>query len=294
MNKAVPRAGRVEEITSTANPRIKSIKGLALKKNRQNEGLFIAEGMKLVADALEAGWTVRTLLHSRDALSDERLVPVLERLAAKVRARGGDILVTNEKILTSITRRDNPQMVVAVVEHTISTLNDVTSNPQDVWVALDRVRDPGNLGTIVRTADALGARGVILVGETTDPFALEAVRATMGSLFHTRLVEASEAQFIDFCESWKATGGQVVGSHLKGATDHRLIDYSTGPQIVLMGNEQQGLTDALAEVCSDLALIAMDGAADSLNLAVATGIMLFEARRHTLKGPASADRERRS
>jgi len=144
------------------------------------------------------------------------------------------------------------------------------------------VRDPGNLGTVIRTADALGAKGVLLVGETTDPFALEAVRATMGSLFHMRLARASQDEFIELASRWQANGGQVVGTHLKGAVDHRVIDYSSAPQLLLMGNEQQGLTDELAAACSKLALISMCGNADSLNLAVATGVMLFEARRHAL------------
>ena len=283
MSKPTPRIGRVEEISSTANPRIKSIKGLAAKKNRDREGLFVAEGQKLVTDALEKNWTVRTLLYSRQAVQDTKLQSAVEALAAQVRSRGGDVLITNNKLLTSITRKDNPQAVVAVMQQMQTPLERIKAAGNQCWVALDRVRDPGNLGTIIRTADALGAQGVILVGESTDPFALESVRATMGSLFHIKLVRTDETQFIKFCDDWKKQGGSVTGTHLKGAVDHREIDYAQGPQIVLMGNEQSGLSDALAGACSSLALIAMDGAADSLNLAVATGIMLFEARRHQLR-----------
>lgn len=282
MSEAIAKPGRVEEITSTANARIKSYKALTLKKNRDREGVFLVEGEKLVTDALETGWTVRTLIHSKKAFDDDRLKSRVEALDTKVRARGGDVLITNDKVLTSITRRDNAQAVVAVMEQKLTPLEDVNGQGNECWLALDRVRDPGNLGTIIRTADALGAKGVLLVGETTDPFALEAVRATMGSLFHMKLVRTSEAGFIKFAAGWHASGGQVVGTHLKGAVDHRAIDYTNGPQILLMGNEQQGLTDELAGACSQLALIAMDGAADSLNLAVATGIMLFEVRRHAL------------
>ncbi len=275
------RPGRVEEITSTANPRVKAIRALSMKKNRERDGIFLAEGLKLATDAVGGGWTIRQLIHGRFA--DPSLKERVDDLSAGVRAKGGDIILANEKVLSAITRRDNAQNVVAVIEHRLVALDDVKPERNELWLALDRVRDPGNLGTIIRTADALGAKGLILVGDCTDPFAIEAVRATMGSLFHLPLVKASEKEFIAFARDWVEAGGAVTGTHLDGAVDHREIDYSDAPQILLMGNEQQGLTDDLAAACSRLALIAMDGEADSLNLAVATGIMLFAARSHALK-----------
>ncbi len=150
-----------------------------------------------------------------------------------------------------------------------------------VWLALDRVRDPGNLGTCFRTAEALGVEAIVLVGDTTDPYALETVRATMGAFFHVPFHRMDEAAFIAFADEWKQSG-QVVGTHLEGSVDHRTIDYSNTPQLILMGNEQAGLTPPLANASSQLARIPMSGTADSLNLAVATGIMLFECRRHAL------------
>ncbi len=280
--QGVMKPGRVEEITSTANPRIKAIKALAMKKNRDSENLFVCEGLKLATDALDAGWSIKTLLYSKNAAGDDGLRGRIEALSTKARARGSDILITSDKVLTALTRRDNPQAVVAVVEQKLASPDEIQCDPGTTWIALDRVRDPGNLGTIIRTCDALGAQGVILVGQTTDPFALETVRATMGSLFHTHLFKMDEESFIELAQSWRKTGGQLVGTHLNGAVDHRSIDYSQAPQILLMGNEQQGLTDDLAATCTHLALISMNGRADSLNLSVATGIMLFEAQRHKL------------
>ncbi len=274
------RQGRVEDITSTANPRVKAIRALSMKKNREREGVFLAEGLKLATDAMEGGWTIRQLIHGR--VADSALKERIDDLSASIRARGGDVIIANDKVLSAITRRDNAQNVVAVVEHKLTGLVDVKPIEDELWLALDRVRDPGNLGTIIRTADALGVRGLILVGDCTDPFAIEAVRATMGSLFHMPLVKASETEFIDLAKGWVDVGGEVIGTHLAGAVDHREIDYTGAPQILLMGNEQQGLTDGLAAACSRLALIAMNGQADSLNLAVATGIMLFAARSHVL------------
>ncbi|WP_161831361.1 RNA methyltransferase, partial [Pseudovibrio sp. POLY-S9] len=121
--------------------------------------------------------------------------------------------------------------------------------------ALDRVRDPGNLGTIIRTGDAVGATGVILIDETTDPFAVETVRATMGSLFHMPLVRCTADEFVEFRKSWS---GPVVGTHLRGTKDYRAVDYKE-PVILLMGNEQAGLSDKLADTCSDLVKIPQAG-----------------------------------
>jgi TrmH family RNA methyltransferase len=271
-----PRAGQVKEITSLANPVIKDIRGLALKKNRDAQKQFVAEGMKLVTDALEGNWPVHVLVYAKRMAHE----PHLQAVAAKARARGALILEVSEKVLGTISRRDNPQMVIAVFGQRWSELSSIKPRNNDVWVALDRVRDPGNLGTIVRTVDAVGAKGVILVGETTDPWGIEAVRATMGSLFHVPLARATTGQFLDWRKSWQ---GMVVGTHLEGAVDYREPDYSASPVLLLMGNEQQGLPPELAAACDALCLIPMAGAADSLNLAVATGVMLFEVRRAALK-----------
>ena len=278
----VPKPGQVKDISSTSNPVVKSLRGLALKKNRDRDGMFLAEGLKLATDALAAGWVIRNLVYSRSIHDQPGLQAQVEKLAAEVRAKGGDILVATDKVMSTLTRRDNAQMVVSTIEPRFASAEQIDLIDNNLWLALDRVRDPGNLGTIIRTADCLGASGVMLIGDCTDPFGVEAVRATMGSLFHMPIVRMSQPEFITQTDRWKASGTQIVGAHLVGSVDHRAIDYSKGPQIVLMGNEQQGLTDELAASCSQLARVAMAGQADSLNLAVATGIMLIESRRHAL------------
>ena len=275
MNASAAKPGRVYQITALSNPRIKGIRSLALKKHRDETRTFLAEGMKLVRDAVEKGWSVHTLVYSAANAAEN---PQVSELAAMVRARGGDILEVNEKILASITRRDNPQMVIAVIHQRWQDPPTRLERPETLWVALDRVRDPGNLGTIIRTVDAAGAEGVILVGDTTDPFSLEATRATMGSIFNISLARMEPRSFAQWAGS---CGGMVVGTHLAGARDYRSIDCSKKPVILLMGNEQQGLPEALAETCDELALIPMAGSADSLNLAVATGIMLFQIAKRT-------------
>lgn len=268
--------GRVKEVTSLANPLVKDIKALALKKFRDQQNAFMAEGLKLVIDALDLGWTIKTLIFAKSALGNQ----AVEKVAARTVAAGGDVLEVSEKVLTAITRRDNPQAVVGVFSQRFVPLKDIRPKGNDVWVALDRVRDPGNLGTVIRTVDAVGAKGVILVGETTDPFSLETVRATMGSIFAVPVAKTHPDAFLEWRRSFP---GSVAGTHLKGAVDYRSVDFGNRPVLLMMGNEQQGLPDNLADACDKLLRIPQDGRADSLNLAVATGVMLFEIRRGALK-----------
>jgi TrmH family RNA methyltransferase len=270
------RPGKVKEVTSLTNPIVKDLRSLAMKKYRDQQGVFIAEGLKLVIDALDLGWIIKTLVYSKAGKGNS----LVEQVAARTIAKGGDVLEVSEKVISAITRRDNPQMVVGVFEQKVQSLAAIRPLGNEVYVALDRVRDPGNLGTIIRTADAAGAKGIILIGDTTDPFSLETVRATMGSVFAMPLIRTSEAEFL----SWrKSFSGLVVGTHLKGAVDYRTIPYANKPVILMMGNEQQGLPDQLASTCDKLARIPQEGRADSLNLAIATGVMLFEIRRDALK-----------
>ncbi|PDT28745.1 RNA methyltransferase [Rhizobium sp. L9] len=269
------RVGQVKEVTSLANPIIKDIKALTNKKSREESGTFLAEGLKLVIDAIELGWTIRTLVYAKAAKGK----PLVEQMAARTVASGGLVLEVSEKVIAAITRRDNPQMVVGIFEQRWTPLKGIRPQEGETWVALDRVRDPGNLGTIIRTADAAGAAGIILIGETTDPFSLETVRATMGSVFAVPVARATPEEFL----AWrKSAGVSIVATHLAGAVDYRTIDYRKKPTVLLMGNEQSGLPDQLAREADALARIPQQGRADSLNLAVATAVMLFEARRHLL------------
>lgn len=274
-NVKAQRAGQVKEVTSLANPIIKDLRSLTIKKFRDQQKSFLVEGLELVQDALAQGWSIKTLIVAKSAKGKIDYEPV----AARCFARGGLVLEVTEKIMGSISRRDNPQLVMAVFEQRYQDLQSVKFAKEDVYIALDRVRDPGNLGTIIRTADAVGAKGVILVGDTTDPFSLETVRATMGSIFSVPLFRQKENEFINWSKQFK---GLIVGTHLKGSVDYRRVDYQAQPVVLLMGNEQQGLPDSLVEACTKLVRIPQAGRADSLNLAIASGIMLYEIRRNIL------------
>lgn len=275
--------GPVLQITSPANPRIKAIRALALKKHRDETGLFVAEGLKLLTDALDGGWPVDTVLYTRRQGEEA----VAANAAARARAHGAAILEVSEKILSAVSRRDNPQTVIGVYAQRHAAL-PADPAPAEFWIGLDRVRDPGNLGTIIRTADCAGAAGVVLVGDSTDPFAIEAVRATMGSIFHVPVARAGTTEFAQWRTGWP---GLVIGTHLAGSVDYRDIKTGDRPVLLLMGNEQQGLPDELARLCDRLCLIPMAGRADSLNLAVSTGILAFELRRDRLAMPASSATE---
>lgn len=262
------RPGSVKHVTSTANPIIKAARALHQRKSRAESGLFLAEGHKLVVDALSVGWTPQMIV----ALEPQSDADPVAQLAARVRAAGSDVIFANGAVMEKLARRDNPQTVIAVFEQRLAPLSGFTGG---TVVALEGPRDPGNLGTIIRTADGAGASGVILVGNSADPFGMEAVRATMGSLFHVPLARATHEEFARFLGRWP---GPVIGTHLSGTVDFREAPKAE-PQMLLMGTEQSGLTDELAERCTHLVKIPMAGQADSLNLAVATALALYELRR---------------
>ena len=255
-------------VTSLTNPTVKAVRALHMRKEREETGLFLAEGLKIVTEALESGRAPKILMYGPDAAH-----PLLTRAIETTGAAGGEVIEVTRDILEKVSRRDNPQAVVAVFEQRFTPLADLDPASAPVWVALQAVRDPGNLGTIVRTADAAGCGGVILVGDCCDPFSVEAVRATMGSIFALPLFKAPVAEFLAWRASWP---GSVVGTLLTATVDHRTADYRR-PTLILMGNEQAGLPPDVAAACDVNVKIPMRGRADSLNLSVATGIMIYAA-----------------
>ena len=254
-------------VTSLTNPTVKAVRALHLRKEREESGLFLAEGLKIVAEAVELGRAPRTLMFAHEAADH----PVLRRCVQATEAAGGEVIEVTREILEKVSRRDNPQTVVAVFPQQFTPLSQIEPRTAPCWVALHRVRDPGNLGTVIRTVDAAGAGGVILVGECVDPFSVEAVRATMGSVFAVAIARAGEAEFLAWRGRWP---GSVVGTLLSAEVDYRRADYRN-PTLILMGNEQSGLTPELAAACDVNVKIPMRGRADSLNLSVATGVMIY-------------------
>lgn len=259
----------VRSITSLTNPTVKAVRALHRRSDRDETGLFLAEGLKIVTDAIALGFAPRILIYGPDATGHPLLTAAIETTLAMK----GEVLQVSSEILEKVSRRDNPQAVLGVFRQRFTALGALQPDAAQCWVALQAVRDPGNLGTIIRTADAAGCGGVLLIGECCDPYSVEAVRATMGSVFAVPIVRATLAEFIAWRAHWP---GAVVGTLLTATTDYRQVDYNR-PTLILMGNEQQGLPPDLAQQCDINVKIPMRGLADSLNLAVATGIMIYAA-----------------
>lgn len=260
----------IKTITSLTNQTIKDIRALHMRKEREATGQFLAEGLKIIVDALDQGFAPQILVYGKDA--DRH--PLLDRAIAETLKTHGEVLEVTREILEKISRKDNPQMVIAVFAQVIRQLSDIEPSSAEVWVALEQVRDPGNLGTIIRTADAAGIGGVILIGDCVDPFSVETVRATMGSIFALPIVKCTRDEFLADRSRWT---GSVVGTLLTATHNHRTAEYRR-PTLVLMGTEQSGLTPEVAAICDTNVKIPMRGRADSLNLSVATGIMIYAAQ----------------
>ncbi|WP_293824902.1 RNA methyltransferase [uncultured Brevundimonas sp.] len=256
-------------ITSLTNDTVKAVRALHMRKERDQTGTFLAEGLKFIGEALDQGRAPRMLLVGEDA----RPHSLLDRAKAETRKAGGDIVVVTHAILEKISRRDNPQTVLGVFDQAYAPLESLIPTSAPCWVALEQVRDPGNLGAIIRTADAAGCGGVILIGDCVDPYSVEAVRATMGSVFAVSITKTTAEAFVAWRRSWP---GSVVGTRLDATVSHRSAVMQK-PVLVLMGNEQAGLTNQLAAVCDVNVKIPMRGRADSLNLAIATGVMVYAA-----------------
>ena len=258
-----------DPITSAANPEVKSLRALHERKYRKKSGWFLAEGARICREAIALGWDMHRLAFLAGRENDAIMRPILDGLATSA----GRALPMTEALMKRVSRKDNPQILIGAFGQRWCDLRVVSSNSNRIWVALDRVRDPGNLGTVMRTADAVGAAGIILIGDCTDPYSVEAVRASMGAVFNVELIACSEAEFIAFGASWS---GRVIGTALSAAVDYRGADYD-GSLILLMGNEQAGLAESLLESCEQLIKIPMRGRSDSLNLAVAVGVALYTA-----------------
>ncbi|WP_448664285.1 TrmH family RNA methyltransferase [Sphingomonas sp. CJ20] len=256
------------EITAFSNPLIKRVRLLRDKRHRREEGLFLAEGLRILTEAREAGRLPDYLFFAQDSANH----PLVQTLVTATEAAGGEAIQTNADILSKLSGKDNPGAVVGVYPEFGLTLDQLDRSTAPIWLVAERLRDPGNLGTILRTGDAVGAGGLILLDEHVDPFSVEAVRASMGALFTVPVAHASWEEF----RTWLRSGpGQLVGLSLDTDHDYRGPRYAA-PTFLLTGNEAQGMPDFMAAECDLLVKIPMLGKADSLNAAVATAVMAYE------------------
>jgi RNA methyltransferase, TrmH family len=256
----------IHDVTSPQNALVKLAKSLDRKKARLESGLFLAEGVRHVREGLELGWTLDTLFFS--AAAETRSATLT--LAEDAMARGVRVVRLPPRILETIAKRDNAQSVIGLFQHRLVTLDDLVTAP--FIIALERIKDPGNLGTILRTLDSVGGGGVVLLEESCDPFSVEAVRASMGSIFASPVVKTDFETFNAWRHQHVFT---MAGATLKGSTRHTDTDFGE-KTVLLMGNEQSGMPDSWAAACDALVRLPMAGRADSLNLAIATAVTSYE------------------
>jgi TrmH family RNA methyltransferase len=254
-------------ITAFSNPLVKEVRALREKKGRRRQGMFIAEGLRILTEARETGRLPAILFYASGTTH-----PLLGSLVAEVEAAHGDVIETTPDILHKLSGKENPQTVLGVYRAFGTGLERLDRNAAPLWIVAQALRDPGNLGTILRTGDAVGAGGLILVDECVDPFSTEAVRASMGALFTQQVATASWEEFV----AWLRDGeGQLIGTSLKAELDYQEPRYAR-PAFILVGNEAQGLPEAYEAECDLLVRMPMHGKADSLNAAVATAVMAYE------------------
>lgn len=264
-----------ELISSPSNALPKRFRALADKKNRVREQAFVVEGMQPVWRAAESGWAVDVLAVSPTAMQEKIVSQMAERLAKT----GTRVVTMSGEIFNRLSDRDGPSGVMAIVRSETTPLHHVKPGRDDVWIVLHRVHNPGNLGTILRTADATGCAGVILSGDSTDPFAPNAVKSSMGSVFAVPLVIEPE---FDAVLAWAVKNGvQLVGTSGAATKTHWQVTWQR-PMGLVLGNEGDGLPRRILEQLDTTVRIPMTGTAESLNLGIAAGVLMYEVQRDRL------------
>lgn len=259
-------------ITGFSNPLVKFLRSLRDKKYRKREKRFLAEGLRLLTDARESGIVPEMLVMA----TGREAHPLLDALEEAVIAAGGEVVEMDIDILAKVTGKENPQAVAGVFAEFDTRLATIDRKASPIWLVAQALRDPGNLGTMLRTGDAVGAGGLILIDDCADPFSVEAVRASMGAIFTQKIALARWDEF----EEWLRAGeGQLVAASLRDPTDYRQAPYAA-PCFLMVGNESQGLPAEYEQACDLRVTIPMLGRADSLNAAVAGAVLAYEALAH--------------
>jgi TrmH family RNA methyltransferase len=258
------------QVTAFSNETVKRLRSLREKKHRREEGLFLVEGLRILTEARDSGRLPEIVAFSAEGARH----PLAAEIIAATEAAGGEAIETTPDILSKMSGKDNPQMLLGAYRQPEASLQRIDRSKAPLWIVAQALRDPGNIGTILRTGDAVGAGGLILIDDCADPYSVEAVRASMGAVFTQDIATARWPEFVQ----WLRSGdGQLVGTSLKGATDYLDAQYRQAC-FLLIGNEQQGLPSDYEAECDLLVKIPMAGRADSLNAAMAAAVMAFAIR----------------
>jgi TrmH family RNA methyltransferase len=255
------------QVTAFSNSTVRLLRSLRDKKARRSEGLFLAEGLRILAEARDSGRLPEIVAFSPEGAKH----PLAAEIIAATEAAGGDAIETSADILSKMSGKDNPQMLLGAYRQPETSIEAIDRSAAPLWIVAQALRDPGNIGTILRTGDAAGAGGLILIDDSADPFSVEAVRASMGALFTQAIAIARWPEFL----AWLRSGdGQLVGTSLNTNHDYLAGQYRQ-PCFLLIGNEQQGLPADYEAQCDLVVKIPMAGRADSLNAAMAAAVMAF-------------------
>ncbi len=257
-------------ITSKSNSYIKEIRHLRERKFRNESGLGYVEGIRLVYEALNRGTDVCELILAPEIAKSE----ISEEIVKLAKERLLTITEVSTSVFEYLSSKDGPKGIAAIVKQKWGNL-ELLKNPGKYWVALFEVADPGNLGTILRSVDGAGGEGVILIGNCSDPYDPTAIRASMGAIFTKKIIRCCENDFILAVSSSEKI---LIGTSDKSNVEFHDVDYKNNT-ILLMGSERQGIPLSLLRECDEIVSIPMAGTCDSLNLAVATSIILYKISR---------------
>ena len=256
-------------ISSTNNETIKLVRSLQHRKTRDATGLLYVEGLRPFVESLDLANDLEMVLVSPSLLNED-----MQRIVHRCQGHGVRILEVTEAILGTLSGRDNPEGLAAVVRQRWKSLDAIEPSRDDsTWIALQSIREPRNIGAILRVTDAVGAAGIILLDDSADPYSPFSVRASTGAVFSQGLVRASFAEFKDWLDLHNVP---CIGTSVKAETDYIDLAYPR-PMVLLMGSERAGLSQEQESICDALVRIPMAGRVESLNIAVATGILLYEA-----------------
>lgn len=259
-------------ITSTKNPLVRRLRDLADRAAREQEGRMVVEGIRLVEDVLASNVPIELILYDpTEAARDTRL----SALVAKVSSVGARLVEAEPHVIAAASQVDTPQGILAVVEIPKPALTFILDRPDLLLVVADRIQDPGNLGTIIRVADAAGASGVVATRGTVDPYNPKAVRASMGSLFHIPVVSSERADLIG---ELKTRRTRILVADQRGARDYTAASYRL-PIALVLGGEAEGAHPDWQKAADETLRIPLYGSAESLNVAIAAALLLYEARR---------------
>lgn len=255
-------------IQSSQNNTIKEIKALHQKKHRDAQGLYFVEGIRFVSDAVDSRQSIIK------AVISDRLESLNggESLISRLSGVCQDIYCVPDKLFCDISDTQSPQGVLAVLKKQPAEITDAISGGKSV-VVLDGLQDPGNVGTIIRTADAAGVSAVLMTRGCVDIYSPKVLRSTMGSVFHIPIIEGLD--IIDTIKLLKYKGYKVIASHLNGENNYYDEDL-TCKSAIIVGNEANGISEETAAISDKLVKIPMPGKAESLNASVAASIMIYE------------------